>query len=510
MAEVTTWRETSSRKMAHVLMNDFPTAADAFFEIIDNPLDYRHGREIEIDVQANKDADSVSVEDRGGEGMDAEGIADWLQWGSGHPHSGDDIGRYHKGGKAACGYLADSVRIVTRRSGQSDVWMFQDLRWKTREDWADFGVPEPYTKDLPDHLTALPAGLGFTRIELSNLVTDHRWNLDRLRWRIGNTYRALISKGGLTIRLNGVVIPPLDLPLSSAFKERHIDVTLPSKHRVRGWVGRLDRDATRPGQNRIPGGIRCLYQNRLITEGEYFGHHAEGKGLLASLIGEIELNFVAPLSNKTDFQRGTAIWEEVERAMYDWLAPIIAEFRRAAESQPVTLEERKRVNAVRRQLEEALRAFADAYTGEAEGATLGRRPPTPRTSAVERPTIDGESPRSTPQPRTPAPEGAVGTLRRLRGRIGPKGEVPPIVLKDLDPGVRSEADEADGRVIKVVINRAYPMYRDLKEQEAYIAETALLELLQPRSGEVLPIKQFLYQVNDCLGYWYKTSRGPSV
>jgi hypothetical protein len=388
--------------------------------------------------------------------------------------------------------------------------MFQDLRWKTREDWADFGVPEPYTGELPGHLAALPAGVGFTRIELSNLVTDHRWNLDRLRWRIGNTYSALISKGGLIIRLNGAEIQPVDLPLSSAFKQRHIDVTLPSKHRVRGWVGRLDRDATRPGQNRIPGGIRCLYQNRLIAEGEYFGHHAEGKGLLASLIGEIELNFVEPLSNKTDFQRGTAIWEEVERAMYDWLAPIIAEFRRAAEAQPVTLEERKRVNTVREQLQEALRAFADASEGGTDGSTRGRRSPTPTLSAVDKPSAEGDASRATPQPRTPAPDGAVGTLKRLRGRIGPKGEVPPIVLKDLDPGVRSDVDEVDGRITRVVINRTFPMYRDLKEQEAYIAETALLELLQPRGGEVLPIHQFLYQVNDCLGYWYRTSRGPTA
>lgn len=501
----TAWKETSSRKLAQVAMNDFPTAADAFFEIIDNPLDYRHGRHIDIDVEASKEIDRVVVEDRGGDGMDDAGIADWLQWGTGHPHLATDIGRFHKGGKAACGYLADSIRITVRRSGRDEVWMFFDEHWRTREDWADFGTPEPHRERLPRHLADLPPGTGFTRIELSNLDTDHRYNLDRLKWVIGNTYRRLIEEGAATIRLNGTEIEPLALPLSSAFPRRKVHVTLPSGKKVHGWVGRLDRDATKPGPNRIPGGLRCLYQGRLIIDGQFFGHHAEGKGLLASLIGEIDLDFVPPLSNKTDFQRGSAAWEEVEAAMHDELAPIITEFRRAAEAQPVTFEEKKRVAAVRRSLEEAIRQFVT--TGEARMDSAferGRRPPMPGVQREPTETVVGE-PRAAPQPRTPAPPEAVGTLRRLRNKVGQTGEVPPLVLLDLDPSVRSEADEENGVVTKIVINRRYPMYQDLDGNEAYIAETALLELLRPRGGELLPVDQFLGQVNDCLGFWYRTA-----
>lgn len=495
------WRETSSRKLAQVAMNDFPTAADAFFEIIDNPLDYRHGRHIEIDVEAKKDLDRVVIEDRGGEGMDDEGIADWLQWGTGHPHQDTDIGQFHKGGKAACGYLADSIRIITRRSGREDVWMFADEHWRTREHWADFGTPEPHRGRLVRHLADLPPGVGFTRIELSNLDTDHRYNLDRLRWMIGNTYRRLIEEGAVTITLNGAAIDPLPLPLSPAFPRRTLKIALPTGRRIRGWIGRLDRDATKPGPNRTPGGLRCLYQGRLIVEGEFFGHHAEGKGLLASLIGEIDLDFAPPLSNKTDFQRGTAIWEEIETAMRDELTPIIAEFRRAAEAQPVTFEEKKRIAAVRRTLEEAIRQFGN--TAETHG-DQGRRPPGPGTHQERMGTEDTRT-RATPQPRTPAPPEAVGTLRRLRDKVGPKGEVPPLVLDDLDPSVRSEADVECRRVTKIVINRRYPMYKDLDGDEGYIAETALLELLRPRAGELLPVEQFLGQVNDCLAFWYRAA-----
>ena len=500
------WKETSSRKLAQVAMNDFPTAADAFFEIIDNPLDYRHGRRIQVNVEANKDADRVVVEDSGGEGMDDAGIADWLQWGTGHPHLATDIGRFHKGGKAACGYLADSIRITTRRSGRDEVWVFVDEHWRTRENWADFGTPEPHRGQLPRHLADLPPGTGFTRIELSNLDTDHRYNLDRLKWRIGNTYRRILEEGLVAIKLNGTVIEPLALPLSSAFLRRRIRVVLQSKRRVRGWVGRLDRDATKLGPNRTPGGLRCLYQGRLITDGEFFGHHAEGKGLLASLIGEIDLDFVPPLSNKTDFQRGSASWEEVEAAMYGELTPIIAEFRRAAEAQPVTLEEKKRVAAVRRGLEDALRTFvgAEQTSHSGLGGDHGRRSPGAGISrdAAE---PDASSQRANPQPRTPAPQDAVGTLSRLRSKIGSKGEVPPIVLLDLDPSVRSESDDTGGRVTKIVINRRYPMYQNLDGDEGYIAETALLELLRPRGSEQLPVDQFLGQVNDCLRYWYRTA-----
>lgn len=504
------WLEKGSRALAQVVMNDFPTAADAFFELIDNPIDYRRGRQVTIDVWINKDNDSIVLQDLGGAGMDAEGIADWLQWGSGHPHSKSDIGQYHKGGKAACGYLADSLRIWARKGGQTDMWQLEDLDWKARDDWRDFGAPEPFKRSMPIWFSEIPNGAGFTRIELFNLVKDRRYDLGRLRWKIGSTYRRLIQQGAISVRINGEAVEPLALPLSSSFKEREIDIELKSSQRLRGWVGRLDRDSTKGSALRIPGGIRCLYQNRLVLEGQYFGHLAEGKGLLASLIGEIELNHLKPLSNKTDFQRDTAAWNEVEKAMYEWLQPVVAEFRRAAEAQPISREEKKRANTVRRQLQVVLAVIAKAGAGPEDSqngaAPGGRKPPTPRV--VPAPLVPA-TPRiiSPAQPRTEPPVDAVGVLKRLRRRLGSGREMPPIELVFTDPAVRSSSDKTDdGNITRININKGYCLYGALEGSEAYLAETALIEFLQPDRNDVMQVSEFTAEVNRCVDLWFTVAK----
>jgi hypothetical protein len=441
--------------------------------------------------------------------MDAEGVADWLKWGSGHPHQRSDIGQYHKGGKAACGYLADSLVILTRRAGQKDVWRFGDEHWASRDDWADYGQPMPYEGPIPVYLAALSPDVGFTRIEMSDLA-DRRYNIEKLRWMLGNTYRQLISNGHVSLHLNGQPVHALELPESSAFGRRDEDVRLTSGKRVHVWVGRLDRDAIKGGPSRIQGGIRLLYQGRLITEGEYFGHNLGGQGQLASLIGEAELNHVAPLSNKTGFKKATREWEEVEDELHKWLAPIIIEFRRAADEQPISREEKKRVNEVRRELTEAFRNLrTDPGSGAANAgvaaAPAGRRSPTPVEAAATVRTDLGGHHRS-PATHTEPPADAVGVLQRLARQLRKGGEAPPIELANLDPSVRSEAVRSGDTIVKVVINRAYPLYAELKGHEAYLAETALLELLMPAETEKTPVVEFVSQLNQCLEAWWRVSQ----
>jgi len=501
------WIEKGSRGLAHVAMDDFPTMADALFELADNPLDYRHGRHLEIDIDIDREHDCIAVEDRGGEGMDAEGVADWLNWGSGHRHAVGDIGRYHKGGKAACGYIAESLVVLTRRAGRREVWRFEDRHWKSRTDWTNYGEPAPYDGPIPVPLAGLPIEVGFTRLELTDLV-ERRYNVEKLRWMIGNTYRRLINKGDVSFRLNGESIAALDLPLSSAFDVREKNIHLPSGRRVHVWVGRLDRDAVKSGPNRIQGGLRLLHQGRLISEGEYFEHNLGGQGQLASLVGEVDLNHLAPLSNKTGFKRDTPDWEEVHFALHEWLAPLIIEFRRAAEEQTVSREEKKRASEVRRQLTEAFREMRSdpaADPARGEQTTLGgRMPPSPSGEPLSREGQGGHH--KAPAPRTEAPETAVGVLERLARRLKRGNEAPPIELGDFDPSLRSEAVRVDDTVTKVVINRAYPLYGELKGHEAYLAETALLELLVPAATEKTPVTEYVAQVNQCLHAWWRVAR----
>lgn len=428
--------------------------------------------------------------------------------GQGHPHERTDIGQYHKGGKAACGYLADSVVILTRRAGQKEVWRFEDRHWHSRSEWKVFGEPAPYEEPIPRHLAALPVEVGFTRLELSDLH-DRRYNLEKLRWMLGNTYRRLISNGSVSFCLNGQPVDALDLPESSAFKRREEDIRLPTGKRVHSWVARLDRDALKGGPARIQGGLRLLYQGRLISEGEYFGHNLGGQGQLASLIGEVDLNHVAPLSNKTGFKKATPEWEEVDTELKQWLAPIIIEFRRAADEQPISREERKRVNEVRREITEALKRMrTDPGTGREERSWPaeygGRRRPTRSATPVTRVSLGGHH--RSPVARTEPPEDAVGVLERLARRLRKGAEAPPIELADLDPSLRSEAVRSGDAIVKVFINRTYPLYGELKGHEAYLAETALLELLKPAAAEKTPVDEYIEQLNQCLAAWWRVSQ----
>lgn len=123
---MTTLRETIGREALLALASNYSSVSEALMELIDNPFDYRYGRHLRVEVTVDKRRDSIRVLDHGGEGMNAGGLSDWIAWGTGHEHNASDIGQYHVGGKLAAIYLAESVEIVCRRSGEREVWRFSD------------------------------------------------------------------------------------------------------------------------------------------------------------------------------------------------------------------------------------------------------------------------------------------------------------------------------------------------------------------------------------------------
>lgn len=503
------WKEELTREAIHPLMENFPSVADAIFELVDNAVDARRGRKITVDITASKEKDIIVVEDHGGGGMDAAGVAEWLRWGSGRKYSGDTIGMYHQGGKAAAGFLADSLKLYAKATGETDVWSLTDEDWRTRTDTKDWGEPEAVTdqRQLPASLRNHPVDDGFVRIEMRRL-REHRYNLDTLVWRISNTYRWLLEDGDLKITVNTQEVQPLALPRSSAFDDVEIDAKLDGR-RVRGWVGRLDRDAAvvKSGKRHIKGGIRCLLQGRLICEAEYFGHHAEGKGLLASLIGEVHVNHIRPLPNKTDFQRDSEAWGEVADYMHDFLKPIIAEFRRAGEVRRATKEERRNLASVCDELAETFRRVRekadwetklDEWAGKhkAVAAPGGRARPEERNGHADPPSTSG-------QPRRPAtepPDDPVGKLMRLMSRMGGRDLRPPVVFDAFDPSVRTEW-RSNGRSNELVINQNFCLYEQLDGSPGYLAETILLAVLAPTEGDPKTVDEYLGEVNNLLSVW---------
>src|SRR3989304_6524637 len=99
-------REEFSRDLARVLMEQYSSVADALFELVDNPIDFRRrGRVLGITVEVDKERDLIVVEDHGGAGMDDRSIAQWLKWGdrAGRPVKTGDIGRWRGGGQGGGG-----------------------------------------------------------------------------------------------------------------------------------------------------------------------------------------------------------------------------------------------------------------------------------------------------------------------------------------------------------------------------------------------------------------------
>lgn len=517
---MTTWTGEISRGLAHSAMDAFPTFADAAAEIIDNPIDFRYGRKLTIRVEVDKVRDVMVFEDLGGEGMDAEGIADWLKWGSGRAHRQGDISLYRQGGKAACGYLADSLVLYAKRAGSNDCWKLEDSDWRTRTYAKEWGEARPVEdlSTLPESLRTGPTDQGIVRIELRRLRPNYA-NLEALKWRLSSTYRKLIQSGDVSIYVNRDEIKPLQLPLSAAFRRRELTIRTPSGHSIRGWVGRLDRDALviPKGKFHVRAGLRCYYSRRLITDGEAFGHNLEGKGLLASLIGEVDLNFVKPVPNKTEFQRSSTEWGEAETALYEALAPIVAELRHAAEKPSITREEKKRLATVCDQVAEALRRLnADPLSAggekgeggkdnadETHVGAGGRRRKRKRTRDV-RPG-SGTGTHGSVVRRTPPPEDAIGRLLRQLSKVTGGSTKPPAVLDALDASVRSQWRQDNGSA-KIVVNVKYPLYEQFNGSEPYLAETLIMHLAQPvQEGEVKSLEDYLGEVNNLVKAWAEVS-----
>jgi len=527
-----TWKEEFSRDIARVLMEQYSSVADALFELIDNPIDFRRrGRLLEVTVEIDKEKDSIVVEDHGGGGMDANGIAQWLRWGdrSIRQVRSTDIGRWRVGGKAAAGYLADRIEMYAKAAGRTEVWFFRDEDWATRSSAADWGEPAPLPRDvpLPRSLSHRPREDGYVRIELSGL-RSRVYNIEDLRWHLSNTYRVLLERGDITISVNGDGIEPLRLPRSSAFEDETIDVRTPAGRRIRGWVGRLNRDAVvgPSARRRIEGGIRCLYQGRLIGRPYYFGHAGDAKGSLASLVGEVELGFVQPNIMKTDFDRSTEEWSDVEGSLHAFLAPIVREFREAAEKTVIPREQKKALNNVCDELAEVFRDFQEkrswsespANAAMAEKGEHSIAPPVPgyggRTpkhiqhGGQTRERVDNRPPRNVEPHLTPLsnPEEATGRMIRLISKVSGGGMKPPAILDAFDPSQRS-GWRTEGGESKIVVNTAFPLYDAFAGSPPYLAETLIMKLAEGAEGETRAnLGDYVAEVNAVTAAWARVHK----
>jgi hypothetical protein len=334
------------------------------------------------------------------------------------------------------------------------------------------------------------------RIEVGQI--DKRLDPVRARARSGDVYRPLLEAGALELRINTAAVTPRPWPVD---ERRPVSVRAAGRI-VRGWYGLLPE----PPPTDIPPGIRLYHMGRLISDPEWFGH--PGPALhpgLARLIGEVELPHVPVTMNKSDLERDSPAWAEVEARMHRLLRPVVRRLTRdagpAASPQALrTAEQVRRILARALRLLESGELFESptaAGTGAHEGQlTLDQAPSEPTTEAGGREeegqaatgaaageAATGETlPTAPPRPKPPA--GA-----RTRRGFG------DVVIRALDPRIRSAFVDEEG-VRRVIINSHYPLFEVRKGDLWYQLETALREICVTIPEATVP--EFERRVNELM------------
>jgi len=501
------WQEVISRGAAVALMHNFTSVSEALKELVDNAVDFMWNQPLKIEIMHDKRFNRVVIESDGGRGMGAEEIQDWLNWGEGEEHPTSHIGMYHQGGKAACGFLGQRLRLWAKRAGSDDVWLITDQDWSTRKTPKNFGQPKPVPRtQWPPTMQSLETDRRHVRIELSKLVKARRWNLETLKRVLSSTYRDLIETGKVQIEIGGEQVAPLHIPISTATEEIKIHVDLKGKS-VSGWAGRMKRDQIKAT---VKSGLRLLHNGRVIKDGEWFGYNHEGKGALNSLVGELKMSGFTPIPNKTDFvEVGDHIWEELGAKVRAQLTPLISELRRSGQDVRVTRKEKDNVREVADELKEVFESLVDkpelktplgAKSEPREVDAGGRKPPEPRQEA-ETDTRNPRGPNPNPsQPRTSPPDNPVGNLVRLLDSVLEGTSRLPLRVKGMDSSERSSW-ELEGGKTWLNINNLYHLYLSLEGAKPYLAETAILQVCKPQEGESLQAGEYIERVNLMLIKW---------
>jgi len=464
------------------MMSQFSSLTEALLELVDNAFDefdgIHGGKNLSVDIVITKH--SITVGNIGGKGMGVRELSNWLNWGE--PTKTDAIGEYGQGGKAAMGYLGSSWVVRAKKWNENVVNEIRDDKW-------DDLTAKEKTYKVVSNRDEGHSDIGFCKFEIRKLK-KHRQEINRIRLELANTYRAYLSEGKATINVNYESVMPLIIPVYEGYSVQQFRVKTNSGFSVRGWVGRLKRDTRVKGEPKIIGGMRLLRKGRLICGGEYFGHpDFRYKASLGTLIGEVELPKVPILPNKTGFDTDAVEWIAAQDVMHSILKPHIEALLSQREEETVTREEKKRMSQVRDMMAEALKLLEKYELSSRFAEERGRKSPEKKAEEGKRlqELEEERSTSSTKEPRTPPPKGAIGKLKRM-------GRMPEWELRILEPDIRSDWGEKEGRRC-LLINKKYCLYNERDGDDLYIAETAVLELAKPEGEDILTLKEYLSDVN---------------
>lgn len=468
-------KETFEGGLKHALYSNFSNYSEAILELIDNSVSNRKADNILI-INILVSKKDLTIIDRGGKGMNIKELQEFLEWGKIKSRSDQDIGAYSQGGKAAMGYLGRSMVLITSPDSVKEQYRIED------DDLHNYKIKEYRTIRIPTEDEK-----GQTQIQikgLSRIIKE-----DVLKPVLIDTYRPLIENKEIIIKYNGEIIKSIKLPIDETFKKENFSfpVTKTYKGIVPGWVGRLS------SKSGIKGGMRCYKRGRLICDREFFSKYdAHYKATLNYLFGEVHLDHVKANTNKTNFDRDSIEWIEVQEKMFEILKPHIDDLLGREIKEP-TDEERQRVKDAKELVAEMMKMRKVDLRGNfLDGEQFGQKKPE-RTENNKIEAIKSDSNGGKHNPKTPSPKDSIGKRRRLK-------EFMDWDIRDMDESVRSIIDEKDGSKM-LVINNLFPGFKKSNGNNLYLIETAAIQLALPEKDEKIPLKEYIKSFDELYGYF---------
>lgn len=483
-------RERIDPRLTASLFANYRSAIDALLELADNAVDSRvptHPLRVDLVVRPG----TVGLTVVGGTGMDARQLErDYLRWGASSKRSGDRIGRYGQGGKAAIGHLGNRFRIVASAAGEEVAHAFADDDYRDRSRLRTYELhPEP---------KPVAPALGYVHLVIGEV--DRRLDPARVRARLAEVYRPLLTQGVVVMTVDRAPVTPVEWQLD----EEHRFTVRAGGHLVKGWWGLLPEPIP-PAS--VPG-IRTYHLGRLVGDPTWFGHPGPNVHPgMARLVGEVELSYVPVTMNKSDVDRDSVEWAAVEQRLAALLRPVVRRLSRE-DTLPVDPDALRTADRVRRILARALRLLesgqlfespntggpgdGDVVEGQLTLDAVRDRADDPTTSDPDdRGSTDPEASLDDPvEPPAPATRPGDGPSRSTTKRgIG------DIIIRPLDPRIRSALVEEDG-VRRVIINPRYPLYDVRRGDLWYQLETALREVCATLPEATVP--EFERKVNELM------------
>jgi len=380
------------------LFANFSNYLDAILELTDNAVSNRMpNKKLRVDILTSHK--KITIINRGGLGMTLDDLHFFAKWGKLKQRLFYDIGKYAQGGKAAMGYLGRSMIIIASPDGKKEQYRIEDSNLHDTTQLKQYPV-QTIDGDYLD---------GCVEVEVGGIQRNIREK--DLQKKLIDVYRPLLENEIVDIYLNGSFLKPQSFPLDEDFKIENINFIVSdntvSNNRVHGWVGRLGKKAG------IKGGLRCYSKGRLICDKEFFGHPDAGyKGTLNFLFGEIHLDFVPVMTNKTDFDRDCIQWTRTQNEMFKILKPHIDELLGRDIEEP-SEEDIERVKQTRDIVAALLKMKHREEKGSVvKGEDFGQKSPETIEHKIKSTPSGGK--RGSYEPATLPPPSAIGKRKRTK------------------------------------------------------------------------------------------------